>query len=749
MVSCAVHVRLYSQPASNVTPRQRLTMNQEGEGKAPPPQPPRPPPSADSKPSMMSAIPRKKLPPLPPSGGAESGPSSSAAADIGRGALASAASSSNKAYPAAMRPKLDKKLPLAAGRHLTLKKAPPPPPHPAPAARSSSLPSSAPPRQRLKKMRRTMSTHLSSSALSASSGGSSGGPARAGNDNSNAPSLGGSSWSSSAAASSHITKVSDVPMVLRIRGVAAFGGVSDDPDPFGHSRSSLRLPKRSRPFYEEPNESDPDDYLPDDEAPTRKRKKGSDSPAPGTSMGEGGAGETQLLGAGASDGAAASAYAGAPVEAVDAPPPGELASLWYSREDRLHIFVAEKICGWKTRVAFGLFDAQGEPVALDGPKAVEIQTNLLQDESIWAKRMFRMEISRIVPTRCPVVMTVVSMQTDGTKAGEAAVGDALAVSAATTAGASYVLKPVGHEEVLLVKWRGRSYMHCSWERPSDIARFDNSNSTAKNKMKRFYQQQEAVYGPEWKKVLQEEQSIHHVDATLQREIDKATDEEREDFFSPQNLEVERILGCDESTIDMRLFARQRGLNMKMEQEAILRREEEISKDGMAPAVSPKAAFQLDAPDDGEKAKTSLQAMVQSFLVRVPKAWDPEDNVRYVVKWKGLPFADMTWEYWRDIKRDAVDEAEDFWHRQHPPDPDLAIRAATKTHPHMREFRKLQESPLYGVSSRPRPVEGYSMDEEEEAGPGFYLRSYQLEGVNWLLFNWWNRRSPILADEMGL
>jgi SNF2 family DNA or RNA helicase len=69
---------------------------------------------------------------------------------------------------------------------------------------------------------------------------------------------------------------------------------------------------------------------------------------------------------------------------------------------------------------------------------------------------------------------------------------------------------------------------------------------------------------------------------------------------------------------------------------------------------------------------------------------------------------------------------------------------------MREFRKLQESPAYGVSSRVRPIEGFELDEEEEeSNPGFTLRSYQLEGVNWLLFNWWNRRSPILADEMGL
>lgn len=30
-----------------------------------------------------------------------------------------------------------------------------------------------------------------------------------------------------------------------------------------------------------------------------------------------------------------------------------------------------------------------------------------------------------------------------------------------------------------------------------------------------------------------------------------------------------------------------------------------------------------------------------------------------------------------------------------------------------------------------------------------LRDYQLEGLNWLVFNWYQRRNCILADEMGL
>jgi SNF2 family DNA or RNA helicase len=33
--------------------------------------------------------------------------------------------------------------------------------------------------------------------------------------------------------------------------------------------------------------------------------------------------------------------------------------------------------------------------------------------------------------------------------------------------------------------------------------------------------------------------------------------------------------------------------------------------------------------------------------------------------------------------------------------------------------------------------------------GLKLRPFQLDGVNWLSFQWWRRHPAILADEMGL
>jgi SNF2 family DNA or RNA helicase len=198
-------------------------------------------------------------------------------------------------------------------------------------------------------------------------------------------------------------------------------------------------------------------------------------------------------------------------------------------------------------------------------------------------------------------------------------------------------------------------------------------------------------------------------------------------------------------MNMQVLSKQRALNMQDEQDAIRRKEEEQLDTGTSKVAAA-------APTRMTKT-LHITKMLRGVVLDMDKPWDPEDNVRYVVKWKGLPYSEMTWEYWRDIKRDAVDEAEDFWYRQQAPDPNDP--ALYPVHPHMQLFRKLQESATYGISSRDRPVadlEGLQRanslsigdDDDNDNNPGFRLRSYQLEGVNWLLFNWWNKRSCILA-----
>uniref|UniRef100_A0A8C7LDT1 Chromodomain helicase DNA binding protein 7 n=1 Tax=Oncorhynchus kisutch TaxID=8019 RepID=A0A8C7LDT1_ONCKI len=101
---------------------------------------------------------------------------------------------------------------------------------------------------------------------------------------------------------------------------------------------------------------------------------------------------------------------------------------------------------------------------------------------------------------------------------------------------------------------------------------------------------------------------------------------------------------------------------------------------------------------------------------------PPDPVKlYLVKWCSLPYEDITWELKADIDQAKIDEYEAVAARQ----------PKTK-----RVERPPTENWHKSESSR-----DYKNDNA--------LREYQLEGVNWLLFNWYNTRNCILADEMGL
>jgi chromodomain-helicase-DNA-binding protein 7 len=96
---------------------------------------------------------------------------------------------------------------------------------------------------------------------------------------------------------------------------------------------------------------------------------------------------------------------------------------------------------------------------------------------------------------------------------------------------------------------------------------------------------------------------------------------------------------------------------------------------------------------------------------------------FLVKWRALPYEDCTWELENDVDPNKVAE---FYRWREPP-PREACRQ--KSRPRKNEWRKWDESPIYKNNNS--------------------LRPYQLEGVNWLLFSWYNGNNCLLADEMGL
>ncbi|XP_041103529.1 chromodomain-helicase-DNA-binding protein 7-like isoform X1 [Polyodon spathula] len=94
---------------------------------------------------------------------------------------------------------------------------------------------------------------------------------------------------------------------------------------------------------------------------------------------------------------------------------------------------------------------------------------------------------------------------------------------------------------------------------------------------------------------------------------------------------------------------------------------------------------------------------------------------YLVKWCSLPYEDSTWELKQDIDQAKIEEFEKLMARE----------------------------PKQTRVERPPPNDWQKSESSREYKNGNSLREYQLEGVNWLLFNWYNARNCILADEMGL
>nr|XP_056722084.1 chromodomain-helicase-DNA-binding protein 2 [Euleptes europaea] len=105
-----------------------------------------------------------------------------------------------------------------------------------------------------------------------------------------------------------------------------------------------------------------------------------------------------------------------------------------------------------------------------------------------------------------------------------------------------------------------------------------------------------------------------------------------------------------------------------------------------------------------------------------------NELEYLCKWMGLPYADCSWE----------DEALISKKFQHCID-SFNSRNNSKTMP-TRDCKVLKQRPRF-VALKKQP--SYIGEENLE------LRDYQLEGLNWLAHSWCKNNSVILADEMGL
>ncbi|XP_050399765.1 chromodomain-helicase-DNA-binding protein 9 isoform X2 [Patella vulgata] len=101
----------------------------------------------------------------------------------------------------------------------------------------------------------------------------------------------------------------------------------------------------------------------------------------------------------------------------------------------------------------------------------------------------------------------------------------------------------------------------------------------------------------------------------------------------------------------------------------------------------------------------------------------QEMTYFLVKWRSMAYEDCTWELQQDVDPTKVESYRKF--KVPPPE----------------DERKEKE--------RPKPSEWTQLDKSREYKNDNRIRDYQLEGVNWLTFCYFNRQNCILADEMGL
>jgi len=146
-------------------------------------------------------------------------------------------------------------------------------------------------------------------------------------------------------------------------------------------------------------------------------------------------------------------------------------------------------------------------------------------------------------------------------------------------------------------------------------------------------------------------------------------------------------------------------------------------------VAPEEAAEAAAVSKMERADEA------SSSTQIPTAADFPPFVKitqYFVKWCSLQYSDSTWESERFLdKHGYSDYIRRYYDLSKPP----------------KEPPPGQEPPVARQKRDGNFVE--SKESPTDFSAGHTLRSYQLEGMNWLCFNWHKGRNSILADEMGL
>lgn len=105
---------------------------------------------------------------------------------------------------------------------------------------------------------------------------------------------------------------------------------------------------------------------------------------------------------------------------------------------------------------------------------------------------------------------------------------------------------------------------------------------------------------------------------------------------------------------------------------------------------------------------------------------PHPFVAYLTKWKGLPYADCTWEADEEIRPIAKSVIDAYLQRSTSAQVPARSASYAKERP---KYTRMTEQPAYIT-------------------PGGQLKEFQMTGLNWLAYLWSKKENGILADEVS-
>ncbi len=269
-------------------------------------------------------------------------------------------------------------------------------------------------------------------------------------------------------------------------------------------------------------------------------------------------------------------------------------------------------------------------------------------------------------------------------------------------------------EKYLIKWSHASFLHLSWETEKDLIELVGSNVKS-----------------QFKKLQKRE---------LKRQ-DLFEDLSAGEYFSPAFIQVERIVGIDDDSIDIESVDWQNGIIPVQSNDSPVTPvvEDPVTETAetaeTVDAVNETSIADSEAVVRPRRNRRSIKKIDETIKKKDKKRVKSANNIlhgsdaRLLIKWESLSYTEVTYEHVTDLAKLGVEY-------------ETALRSF---------YRREQSIPATSGSKKIKRSLDSSFMEQPIAPPflGGTLRDYQWEGVRWLLFNWSQKRNSILADEMGL